>query len=75
MVDNWRSAQHPGRPPDYIKGQIDGFVLYKLYSGCRPYDVCLVWQTSHTCIPKARKLNFIIYRLKPEKMRRIASCH
>ena len=33
----WRSAQHPGRPPDYIKGQI---VLHKLYQRCRPYDFC-----------------------------------
>ena len=24
------SAQHAGRPPDYIKGQIGGFVLHKL---------------------------------------------
>ena len=22
---------HPGRPPDYIQGQIGGFVLHKLY--------------------------------------------
>ena len=22
------SAQHPGRPPDYIKGQLGGFVLH-----------------------------------------------
>ena len=36
-VENWRSAQHPGKPPDYIKG---GFVLHKLYHGCRSYDFC-----------------------------------
>ena len=28
------------RPPDYIKGQIGGFVLHKLCHGCRPYNVC-----------------------------------
>ena len=26
-------CQHPGRPPDYIKGQIGCFVLHKLYTG------------------------------------------
>ena len=31
---------HPGRPPDYIKGQIGGFALHKLYRWCRPYDFC-----------------------------------
>ena len=36
-VENWRSA---GRPPEYIKGQIGGFVLHKLYHGCRSYDFC-----------------------------------
>ena len=33
------SAQHPGRPPGYIKGH---FVLHKLYHGCRPYDFCSI---------------------------------
>ena len=28
------------RPPEYIKGQIGGFVLHKLYHGCRSYDFC-----------------------------------
>ena len=32
-VENWWSAQLPGRPPGYIKGQIGGFVLHKLYYG------------------------------------------
>ena len=31
------TAQHPGRPLDYIKGQIGDF---ELYHGCRPYDFC-----------------------------------
>ena len=35
-AETWRSAQHPGRPPDYIKGQIGGSVLHKFYQGCRP---------------------------------------
>ena len=39
-ADTWRSAQHPGRPPDYIKRRIGGFVLHKLYHRCRPYDFC-----------------------------------
>ena len=39
-AETWRSVQHPGRPPDYIKGQIGGFVLDKLYLGSRPYDFC-----------------------------------
>ena len=30
-VENWRLAQYPDRPPDYIKGQIGGFVLHQLY--------------------------------------------
>ena len=29
-AETWRSSQHPGRPPDYMKGQIGGFVLHKL---------------------------------------------
>ena len=29
-AETWRSAQHPGRPPDHIKGEIGGFVLHKL---------------------------------------------
>ena len=36
QAENWWSAQHPGRPPDYIKGPIGGL----LYHGCRPYDFC-----------------------------------
>ena len=39
-VEKWWSAQLPGRPPDYIKGQIGGFILHKLYRGCRPYNFC-----------------------------------
>ena len=39
-VETWRSTQHPGRPPDHIKGQLGGFVVHKLYYGCRPYDFC-----------------------------------
>ena len=58
----WKSAQQPGRPPDYIKGQIGGFVLHKL---CHGADLTIsakdrVSQISHTCITKAGKLNFII---------------
>ena len=34
------SASHPGRPPDYIKGQVDGFVQHKFYHRCKPYDFC-----------------------------------
>ena len=33
-AETWRGVQQPGRPPDYIKGQIGGFVLHKLYHGC-----------------------------------------
>ena len=29
-AETWRSAQHP---PDYIKGQIGGFVLHQLTTG------------------------------------------
>ena len=36
-AENWRSTQHPGRPPDFMKGQIGGFVLHKLCHGFRPY--------------------------------------
>ena len=39
-AETWRSSQHPGTPPDYIKGEIGGFVLHKLCHGCRPYDLC-----------------------------------
>ena len=32
-AETWRSTQHPGRPPDHIKGQLGGFVVHKLYYG------------------------------------------
>ena len=31
-AENWRSVLHPGRPPDYIKGQIGGADLAIDYS-------------------------------------------
>ena len=36
----WEAETWTVDPPDYIKGQIGGFVLHKLYYGCRPYDLC-----------------------------------
>ena len=36
----WYGKWKIGRPPEYIKGQIGGFVLHKFYHGCRPYDFC-----------------------------------
>ena len=34
---NFVECSHAGRPPDFMKGQIGGFVLHKLCHGFRPY--------------------------------------
>ena len=39
-IGTWKIGGVFYTPSAYIKGQIGGFVLHKLYHGCSPYNFC-----------------------------------